>query len=101
MEARKHIRVKSKTRFTIFVVIVLMVAVTGFNTLFGLNVVRGGSEQTYVTVEVLPGETLWDIASAHMSSDMDKRKAVHLIKEANDLEDVSIEPGQKIKVPVS
>ena len=47
------------------------------------------------------GETLWDIASAHMSSDMDKREAIYLIKKANGLDDSSVAPGQIIKVPVS
>ena len=101
MGTRKHIRVKSKFRFTIFVVISLMILVTGFNTIFGLNTVRGGSEPSYVNVEVLPGETLWDIAASHMSSDMDKREAVYLIKKANGLDDSSVSPGQIIKVPVS
>ena len=48
----------------------------------------------------MPGETLWEIASEHMPSDMDTRKAVHMIQEENDLDDASIKPGQHIRVPV-
>ena len=98
---KKQIRVKSKLRFTCFVALTIILAVVCFNTIFGLNIVSGESDDTFVTVEVLPGETLWDIASEHMSDDMDKRKAVYLIQKANDLDDASIHPGQRLKVPVS
>lgn len=101
METRKKYRVKSRTRFTIFIAAIMIIAVTGINSVLGFNTASGESEHKYVTVEVLPGESLWDIATVHMSSDMDKREAVHLIKKANNLDDSMVEPGQHIKVPVS
>lgn len=100
-KSRKNIRIKSRFRFTAFVTIVLILAVVGFNTIFGMNIVSGESKPEYTTIEVLPGETLWDIASEHMPGDMDKREAVYKIQKANGLDDVTITPGQKIKVPVS
>ena len=100
METRKHIRVKSRVRFTAFVAVTIILAVVGFNTIFGLNAVSGESDHDYITVEVMPGETLWDIAAEHMSSDIDQRKAVYLIEKENDLNDASIKPGQLLKVPV-
>lgn len=101
IKRRKQIRVKSKIRFTCFVAMIIIMAVIGFNSILGLNVVSGESNDNFITVEVLPGETLWDIASNNMSDDMDKRKAVYLIQKANDLDDAAIHPGQKLKVPVS
>jgi hypothetical protein len=101
IKRRKQIRVKSKIRFTCFVAMIIIMAVIGFNSILGLNVVSGESNDNFITVEVLPGETLWDIASNNMSDDMDKRKAVYLIQKANDLDDADIHPGQILKVPVS
>lgn len=100
MNNRKHIRVKSKFRFTLFVAIMIITAVAGFNSIFGLYTASSEPEHEFVTVEVMPGETLWEIASEHMPSDMDTRKAVHMIQEENDLDDASIKPGQHIRVPV-
>ena len=101
IKRRKQIRVKSKIRFTCFVAMIIIMAVIGFNSILGLNVVSGESNDNFITVEVFPGETLWDIASNNMSDDMDKRKAVYLIQKANDLDDAAIHPGQILKVPVS
>ena len=101
IKRRKQIRVKSKIRFTCFVAMIIIMAVIGFNSILGLNVVSGESNDNFITVEVLPGETLWDIASNNMSDDMDKRKAVYLIQKANDLDYAAIHPGQILKVPVS
>lgn len=75
IKRRKQIRVKSKIRFTCFVAMIIIMAVIGFNSILGLNVVSGESNDNFITVEVLPGETLWDIASNNMSDEMDKRKA--------------------------
>lgn len=97
---RKQIRVKSKARFTAFVALMIILTVVGFNTVFGMYTASGESEQEYITVEVMAGETLWEIASAHMPDDMDTRKAVYMIEKENDLDSAEIRPGQKIKVPV-
>lgn len=97
---RKHIRIKSRFRFTAFVTILIIMAVVGFNTIFGMNIVSGESEKEYTTIEVIAGQTLWDIADTYMSDDMDKRQAVYELQKENDLDSAVIEPGQKIKVPV-
>ena len=97
---RKHIRIKSRFRFTAFVTILIIMTVVGFNTIFGMNIVSGESEKEYTTIEVIAGQTLWDIADTYMSDDMDKRQAVYELQKENDLDSAVIEPGQKIKVPV-
>ncbi|MGI6257560.1 MAG: cell division suppressor protein YneA [Anaerovoracaceae bacterium] len=100
MRKKSH-RLKSRIRFTIFITIMIMFAVAGVNTIIGLNDVSGQEQQTYVSVTVQSGDTLWSIASKHMPSDMDQRKAVYIIKKHNKETDGSLVPGQVIKVPTN
>lgn len=98
---KKNHRMKSRLRFTIFVTIMIMFAVAGVNTIIGFNDVSGQEEQTYVTVTVESGDTLWSIANDYMPSDMDQRKAVYIIKKHNNNTDGNLIPGQTIKVPTN
>ena len=99
---KKRRTVQIIVRCTLFT---LMVSVLAIKLITGVGHAENLSEETapvmYHSHYVTSGETLWDIASEHMSDDMDKRKAVYLIQKANDLDDASIHPGQRLKVPVS
>ena len=95
---KKTLKVKSRVRFTAFVLIMLF-AVTGlFNTMLGLNDALGLTKQEYIEVNINSGDTLWTIAEQYMPSDMDIRKAVHIIKNVNEI-DSQIQPGQTILIP--
>ena len=95
---KKTLKVKSRVRFTAFVLIMLF-AVTGlFNTMLGLNDALGLTKQEYVEVSINSGDTLWTIAEQYMPSDMDIRKAVHIIKNVNEI-DSQLQPGQTILIP--
>ena len=95
---KKTSKVKSRVRFTAFVLIMLF-AVTGlFNTMLGLNDALGLTKQEYIEVNINSGDTLWTIAEQYMPSDMDIRKAVHIIKNVNEI-DSQLQPGQTILIP--
>ena len=95
---KKTLKVKSRVRFTAFVLIMLF-AVTGiFNTMLGLNDALGLTKSEYIEVSVDSGDTLWTIAEEYMPSDMDIRKAVHIIKSINDI-DNQLQPGQTVLIP--
>ena len=95
---KKTLKVKSRVRFTAFVLIMLF-AVTGlFNTMLGLNDALGLTKQEYIEVSINSGDTLWTIAEQYMPSDMDIRKAVHIIKNVNEI-DSQLQPGQTILIP--
>ena len=77
----------------------MLFAVTGlFNTMLGLNDALGLTKQEYIEVSINSGDTLWTIAEQYMPSDMDIRKAVHIIKNVNDI-DSQLQPGQTILIP--
>jgi len=52
-------------------------------------------------IEVMPGDTLWDIAASHNYYEEDIRAVVYRIKQFNDLNDGTIYTGQVILVPTS
>lgn len=60
----------------------------------------GSVDVTYVTHVVEGGDTLWDIASAHVSSGEDVRNVIVDIKDANGLDSSVIVPGQVLQIPV-
>ena len=59
---------------------------------------RGGSQPTYTTVVVQPGDTLWSIAAERYPAD-DVRVRVDDIEQANGLHGPTIEVGQTLKLP--
>lgn len=109
--AKKIIRVKSKTRFTIFVILLLFSAAFIINTIIGSNAVtafddKSGemkntvSAKASVSITVSQGDNLWNIAKKYKSEDMDVREAVYYIKDANNMEQSLLVSGQKLVIPV-
>lgn len=95
---KKTLKVKSRVRFTAFVLIMLFTVTGLFNTMLGLNDALGLTKQEYIEVNINSGDTLWTIAEQYMPSDMDIRKAVHIIKNVNEI-DSQLQPGQTILIP--
>jgi hypothetical protein len=53
---------------------------------------------SYTVVVVAPGETLWSVAAAYASGDV--QGMVNDIREANNLKGFDLQAGQKLRVPV-
>ena len=100
-KTRKRYYVKSRSRFTIFIVLSLLILVGVFTTVFGFNNAEGSTKQKYVQVEVLPGDTLWQIADEYMPADMDPRESVYVICEHNHISASELQAGQVLKIPVN
>jgi LysM repeat protein len=49
-------------------------------------------------VVVAPGETLWSVAAAYATGDV--QGMVNEIREANNLKGVDLQAGQKLRVPL-
>jgi len=55
--------------------------------------------EDYVSVVVKKGDTLWSIANKYGPANEDIRMICHLIREANEIRDNIVVPGQTILVP--
>jgi predicted Zn-dependent protease len=56
--------------------------------------------QRFATVVVHPGDTLWSIAAAHTSRNNDVQDTIDRISEVNHLSTASIQPGERLRVPM-
>lgn len=93
-------RIKSRFRFTVFVVLMMLLLVTASNTVLGLSDASSLTKPEYARVLIISGDTLWDIASRYHHEGDDVRKFVYEICELNDISADSIYPGQSLLIPV-
>ena len=96
---RKHYRIKSRFRFTLFVIIMMLTIITSTNTALGLYNAASLTVDEFISVEICYGDTLWDLANIYMS-DIDTRSAVHKICQINDITASDLHPGLVIQIPV-
>ena len=95
----RRFRIKSKSRFLIFLLICMFILTGAFNTMTGAyDALASDSPQGYISVNVTAGDTLWNIAENYMPSDMDTREAVYIIKKVNNI-DSTVRDGQTILIP--
>ena len=81
-----------------FVVLSLTVVMAaGFASQSGAGQVEAGTAPSYEIVVVAPGETLWSVAAAYASGDV--QGLVNEIREVNNLNGYDLQAGQKLRVP--
>ena len=82
-----------------FVVLSLAVVMAaGFASQSGAGQVEASTAPSYEIVVVAPGETLWSVAAAYATGDV--QGMVNEIREANNLKGVDLQAGQKLRVPL-
>lgn len=86
---------KNKTRFSIFVILTIIVLLSLVYT----STAYGFKQTTYKQIEVKSGDTLWDIAKRY-NTNGDIREHVYAIKKANSLKGSEIYQGSLLKIPV-
>lgn len=97
----KRYKIVNQQRFYLFVTFVLIM-VFAFIFLF-VNSKGAHSvvlHEEYKEVQVMEGDTLWDIAIRNMPDGYDVRYLVYKLREFNNLETAYIYPGDAIKVPI-
>ena len=81
-----------------FVVLSLTVVMAaGFASQSGAGQVEASTAPSYEIVVVAPGETLWSVAAAYASGDV--QGLVNEIREVNNLKGYDLQAGQKLRVP--
>ena len=82
-----------------FVVLSLTVVMAaGFASKSGAGQVEASTAPSYEIVVVAPGETLWSVAVAYASGDV--QGLVNDIREVNNLTGFDLQAGQKLRVPL-
>ncbi|MCX7842502.1 MAG: LysM peptidoglycan-binding domain-containing protein [Clostridia bacterium] len=91
---RKKLVLKNKRRFTIFIMLLLLITIISIYT----TTVYSYKSPQYNSVIVKPGDTLWSIAQ-ECGNSKDIRKLVHSIKKINNLTGSEIYAGTELLIP--
>jgi len=83
---------------TCVVLSLTVVMAAGFASQSGAGQVEASTAPSYEIVVVAPGETLWSVAAAYASGDV--QGMVNDIREANNLTGFDLQAGQKLRVPL-
>ena len=97
--AGKRYRIKSRSRFITFVVLMILFTVTISSTIMGFNNAGGMTEREYIEITVERGDTLWQLAREHMPNNTDIRRAVHTLSTLNNIAAHELQAGQTLIVP--
>ncbi|MCI6011827.1 MAG: LysM peptidoglycan-binding domain-containing protein [Firmicutes bacterium] len=96
----KKYKVVNKLRFTIFVVIMILLITTFANFALGLNTANSLTRLTYMDYEITDGDTLWTIAETYMTDVSDIREAVYELCQLNDIRAGELYVGMTIQIPI-
>ena len=92
---KKRYRLKSKFRFSIFLILVFTLLSGSFLL---ASYASSNKSEEYRVITVRKGDTLWSIATEQYNN-RDVRKIVYDIKKFNNLSSAFIYEGQEIKLP--
>ncbi len=96
---RKHYRIVSTPRFITFLVICALIIIYATAMISGASNAQSLTEQTYTTVTVGEGDTLWEIAREYGTPETDVRDTVNTICKVNSITASDLKPGDIILVP--
>jgi LysM repeat protein len=80
---------------TLVVLSLTVVMAAGFASQSGAGQVEASTAPSYEIVVVAPGETLWSVAAAYASGDV--QGLVNEIREVNNLKGFDLQAGQKLR----
>ena len=83
---------------TCVVLSLTVVMAAGFASQSGAGQVEASTAPSYEIVVVAPGETLWSVAAAYGTGDV--QGMVNDIREANNLTGFDLQAGQRLRVPL-
>lgn len=95
---KKHHRIKSHVRFTIFVTLVMILCLSTVVSVFGKDA-DAMTKQTYTEIRIQTGDTLWELAKAYGPKDEDIRQVIYAICEINHITADELQSGQTIQIP--
>ncbi|MBU3734722.1 MAG: LysM peptidoglycan-binding domain-containing protein [Candidatus Planktophila sp.] len=84
---------------TLVVLSLTVVMAAGFASQSGAGQVEASTAPSYEIVVVAPGETLWSVAAAYASGDV--QGLVNEIREVNNLQGFDLQAGQRLRIPTA
>lgn len=96
---RKRYRIKSKVRFTVFIVFIVLTMINTYHLITGNQIVESLTKITYQEVQIAPGDHLWTLAKKFGPDGVDTRYVVYEICKINQISANELTPGQIILIP--
>jgi hypothetical protein len=93
---RRRRRVAGLVRFGVFLLLIFIAVWAG------VRVAHAGEDGSVYTGDqyvVQQGDDLWSIAAARYGDTVDMRKAVYVIREVNQLDGSTVQPGDQLQLP--
>jgi hypothetical protein len=93
---RRRRRIAGLVRFAVFLLLIFTAVWAG------VRVAHAGEDGRVYTGDhyaVQAGDDLWSIAAARYGESVDVRRAVYVIREANQMEGSTVEPGDDLQLP--
>ena len=92
---------RGRLAHTIVVLSLAVVMVAGFAATSGANQETpvASAAPSYSVVVVAPGETLWSVAAAYATGDV--QGLINEIREVNNLKGYDLQAGQRLRVPLN
>ena len=84
---------------TCVVLSLTVVMAAGFASQSGAGQDQASTAPSYEIIVVAPGETLWSVAAAYASGDV--QGLVNEIREVNNLQGFDLQAGQKLRIPTA
>jgi len=95
----KKYRIKSRLRFTVFLIIIILGISTLVSAILGTYDASGYTAKTYQEISISNGDTLWSIAEEYMPTNMDIRKSVYKLCQLNDITADTLIAGSTLLIP--
>lgn len=95
----KKYRIKSKFRFTLFLVIIILTSIFITSNIFGFNEANSLTRVDYYEIDVEAGDTLWQLAEEYMNNGKDTRENVYELCEINNIAADQLKTGNTILIP--
>lgn len=98
---REPMRLTRRGRILVGTLVALPIVVGAY--FLGLGSTSAGADSvqstvSFETVTVMPGDTLWSIANS-VAPNTDSQVVITAIQELNQLESLTVQPGQKLAIP--
>lgn len=97
----KKYKIVNRYKFITFVTLVLLVISFATVGIFGLIKADGSEVKEYAEVQIVPGDTIWQLAKTYGDSSKDIRVLVHDICSINNIKAESLHAGQVILIPIN